>query len=86
MAAMVAFVIGESWTMPEIGSLSITSDGYLVGYPMTAGMLGHSEFYGSADDLERNVHNLLDVADLTDEERSQWDKLYTDRIEDWRHY
>jgi hypothetical protein len=34
--------------------------------------------------LERNVRNLIAVADLTDEERTVWDMLYQARVTDWR--
>jgi hypothetical protein len=29
MAAIVAYILGESWTEPEIAALSVTSDGFV---------------------------------------------------------
>lgn len=75
MAAIVATIVGEQWTEPTIGYISITSDGFLV---------SGSNFLGSVDDLERNTKNLLDAAELTDEERTEFWKLYHSKIQDWR--
>jgi hypothetical protein len=75
MAAIVGYVLGEKWTEPAIPSLSITSDGFVVTM---------DSLIGTADDLERNVRNLLNVAGLTDEERAEWDRLYWTKVEDWR--
>lgn len=30
MAAIVAFILGESWTEPEIAALAVTSDGFVL--------------------------------------------------------
>ena len=44
MAAIVAYVLGESWTEPAIESLSVTSDGFVT---------TESEFIREAADLDR---------------------------------
>lgn len=75
MAAIVGAVLGEDWARPRLGGLSITSDGFVVS--------GH-HFLGDVSDLERNIHNLLEVAGLTDAERSEWDRLYSQNVSDWR--
>ena len=82
MAAIVSYVLGEGeWTDPAIQEMAIASDGgVLAGH---VGDVGLNDFIGSAEDLERNVRNLLDVAGLTDEERAEWDRIYG-KIIDWR--
>jgi len=50
MAAIVGYIVGESWTEPEIAALSVTSDGFV---------LTDAEFFGEAADLDRNLLNLL---------------------------
>ncbi len=53
MAAIVGYILGESWTEPEIAALSVTSDGFV---------LTDAEFFGEAADLDRNLLNLLVAA------------------------
>lgn len=60
MAAIVAYILGESWTEPEIAALSVTTDGFV---------LTDAEFFGEAADLDRNPLNLLVAAEVTPEER-----------------
>ena len=54
MAAIVGYILGESWTEPEIAALSVTSDGFV---------LTDAEFFGEAADLDRNLLNLLVAAE-----------------------
>ncbi len=75
MAAIVAFILGESWTDPEIVALAVTSDGFVT---------TESEFFGEASDLDRNPLNLLVAADLTTNERAEFERLYQERVDDWR--
>ena len=75
MAAIVAYVIGVSWTEPAITALSVTSDGFIT---------TESEFMGEAADLDRNLLNLLVAAELSDEERAEFECLYRERVDDWR--
>jgi hypothetical protein len=75
MAAIVAYILGVKWTDPELRSLAITSDGYVV---------SDSLFIGSVDDLERNINELLNVAGLTEEELNDWHKRYRFLVIDWR--
>lgn len=83
MAAIVAHILGEHWTGPEITELVITGDGYVLA--QRAGDVGCNDIIGSAQDLERNVANLLAVAELTPEEKKTWDILYRARVTDWRN-
>lgn len=68
MAAILSGVLGTDWATPVLHHMPITSDGHL----MTS--RGH---FGSAVDLERNVYNLIQVAELTDEELSLFLDLYS---------
>ncbi len=82
MAAIVGYILDEEWTNPSLQEMAITSDGFVM-----AGVKGDcrmNEFIGSVSDLERNVNNLLNVAELTEAERKEWDRLYRARITDWR--
>jgi hypothetical protein len=75
MAAIVAYILGESWTEPAIRALSVTSDGFVT---------TDEEFLGEAADLDRNLLNLLIAADLTVDERAAFERLYRKRVDDWR--
>ena len=75
MAAIVGHILGESWTEPAIAALSVTSDGFVT---------TESEFMGEAADLDRNLLNLLVAAELTPDERAEFERLYRERVDDWR--
>jgi hypothetical protein len=75
MAAIIAYVLGEAWTEPEITALSVTSDGFIT---------TDSEFLGDASDLDRNILNVLLAAGLTDDERQEFERRYRERVDDWR--
>jgi hypothetical protein len=53
----------------------VTSDGYVT---------TESEFFGEASDLDRNLLNLLIAADLTGDERAEFERRYRERVDDWR--
>lgn len=75
MAAIVGYILGESWTEPEIAALSVTSDGFV---------LTDAEFFGEAADLDRNLLNLLVAAETTADERTEFERCYRERVDDWR--
>jgi hypothetical protein len=75
MAAIVGYVLGESWTEPAIAALSVNSDRFV---------LTDAEFFGEAADLDRNLLNLLIAAEVTPEERTDFERLYRARVDDWR--
>lgn len=75
MAAIVGYVLGESWTEPELPYLSVTSDGFVT---------SADDFMGEAADLDRNILDLLDAAGLTADERAEFESRYRDRVDDWR--
>ncbi len=83
MAAIVAYILEEDWTDPGLAELHVTSDGFVLG--RQAGDVGCNAWIGSVQDLDRNVSNLLHVADLTPEERQKWEELYRARVTDWRN-
>lgn len=53
----------------------MTSDGFV---------LTDTEFFGEAADLDRNLLNLLVAAEVTPEERAAFERLYRERVDDWR--
>ena len=77
MAAIVAYVLGEHWTTPEIAEL-IISDGVVLA--REDGDIGYNSFIGAVEDLKRNVSNLLAAAGLTEQERETWDLLYSLKV------
>lgn len=77
MAAIVAYILGERWTEPEIAELVI-NDGVVLA--RVVGDVGFNSFIGAAQDLEKNVSNLLAIAELTEAERKVWDLLYSVRV------
>ena len=83
MAAIVAYVLGEHWTNPELAELHVTSDGFVLA--RKAGDVGCNEWIGSVQDLERNVATLLQAAELTPEQCQNWEELYRRRVTDWRN-
>ncbi len=73
----ISTILGTDWvTSPRAaGGLSITSDGFVV----SGGL-----FVGSADDLVRNLVNVCDLLELTEDERDLLYELYRSRVTDWR--
>ena len=79
MAAIVGFVLGESFTNPEIAEISVSeSEGYV--YLRKEGAVGFDGFQ-SLDDLRQNWNRLLDVAGLEPEERREAVQLFHAKIE-----
>ena len=74
MAAIVGVILGQDFTTPALAAITTTSDGFLLG--MNRGDCGFNVFIGSYSDLERNWSNLLDCAELTDDERIEAQGLY----------
>jgi hypothetical protein len=79
MTALVGAIIGHDYGVRDgrgnqVSSFSITSDGFLVS--------SSNAFLGDATDLHRNLVELkkfLSAADVT-----RLDRLYKERIQDWR--
>lgn len=84
LTALVGAIIGHDYGARDgkngqLTSVSITSDGYVI-----AGSTAHESgaFVGSASDLERNL--AMWKADLTAEDRKQFESIYSARVTDWR--
>jgi hypothetical protein len=83
MAAIVGYVLDQDWTSPGLAEMAITSDGFVLA--RRDGDIGCNEWIGDVGDLERNVHNLLDAAELSQDERTEWQRLFQARVTDWRN-
>lgn len=57
----------EGWTDPELASLTITSDNFLLG--MRKGDIGFNDFIGAEEDLRNNCDGVSDAAELSAEEK-----------------
>lgn len=79
MAAVVGFVLGESFTTPEIAELTVSETENLV-YVRKAGAVGFDGLQ-SLEDLRSNWNRLLDVAGLTPEERREAVRLFNSKVE-----
>lgn len=86
MAAIVGAILGHDYGSRDrkgyrYDSLSITSDGFLIGntVPVSSGA-----FLGSASDFDRNLTMLLADAKLTTDERITFNRLYSSHVTDWR--
>lgn len=82
MVFLLSGILGTTWaTHPdfgECGHMFITEDGYLLA---CEGNL----FVGNAEDFDSNIERLLAVAGLTEEEKEEWDVLYSHAVTDHRH-
>jgi hypothetical protein len=79
MAAIVGFVLGESFTNPEIVEIAVSETEGIV-YFRKAGAVGFDGLQ-SLDDLRENWNRLLDVAGLDREERREAVRLFVEKVE-----
>lgn len=79
MAAIVGFVLGESFTDPEIAQITVSENENLV-YVRKAGAVGFDGLQ-SLDDLRNNWNRLIDVAGLTPDERREAVELFKSKVE-----
>jgi len=79
MAAIVAFVLSESWTNPAIAEVTVSEAEDLV-YVRKVGAVGFDGLQ-SLTDLRNNWNRLIDAAGLTQEERKEAVILFRLRIE-----
>ena len=63
MTAFLGYLLGEHFADPQITTLTITSDGYMLVGDMA------NEHVGLESDLVRNINGISDVAGLSAEER-----------------
>lgn len=78
MAAIVGYVLGESWTDPAITDVAVSEAEDLV-YVRKVGAVGFDGLQ-SLTDLRNNWNRLLDAADLTLDERGEAVRLFNQRI------
>ena len=79
MAAIVGFVLEESFTDPQIAELAVSENENLV-YFRKAGGVGFDGLQ-SLEDLRNNWNRLIDVAGLTPEERREAVELFILKVE-----
>ena len=78
MSAIVAYVLGESWTNPQIAEIFVSTEEDLV-YIRKVDGVGFDGMQ-SLTDLRQNWNQLLDVAGLTPDERSEAVQLFNSRV------
>jgi hypothetical protein len=78
MAAIVGYVMGESFTNPEIAELTVSETENIV-YIRKAGAVGFDGLQ-CLEDLRNNWNRLIDVAGLTPEERSEAVRLFNSKV------
>ena len=78
MAAVVAYVLSESWTNPTIAEITVSESEGLV-YIRKSGDAGF-EGIQSLMDFRNNWNRLLDAAELTSDERREAVRLFNERI------
>ena len=78
MAAIVGYVLGESFTKPTIAELTVSEQENLV-YIRKEGDVGF-EGVQNLEDLRNNWNRLLDVAGLTTDERKEAVRLFNERV------
>jgi hypothetical protein len=78
MAAIVGYVVGESFTEPQIAEIAVSESENLV-YIRRTGGVGFDGIESLAD-LRNNWNRLLDAAALTAEERRQAVALFNSKV------
>jgi hypothetical protein len=78
MAAVVGYVLGESFTNPEIAELTVSEAENLV-YIRKSGSVGFDGLE-SLEDMRNNWNRLIEVAGLTPEERKEAVELFRVRV------
>lgn len=79
MAAVVGYVLGESYTEAEIAEIAVSEAENLV-YIRQSGSVGFDGLQ-SLHDLRENWNRLIDVAGLTPDERREAVRLFNQRVE-----
>src|SRR5664279_927597 len=79
MAAVVGFVLDESFTDPQIVELTVSETENIV-YIRKAGDVGFDGMQ-SLEDLRNNWNRLIDVAGLTPDERREAVTLFNQKVE-----
>lgn len=79
MAAIVGYVLGESYTKPQIAEIAVSEAENLV-YVRQSGAVGFDGIE-SLEDLRNNWNRLMDAAGLTQEERAEAVALFRQKVE-----
>lgn len=79
MAAIVGFILRESFTDPEIAEIRVSEEENLV-YVRQVGDVGFDNIQ-SLEDLRNNWNRLIDVAGLMPEERAEAVRLFNSKVE-----
>ena len=79
MAAVVGFVLGESFTNPQITELTVSESESLV-YIRQSGAIGFDGIESLAD-LRNNWNRFIDAAGLTPDERREAVRLFNQKVE-----
>ena len=64
--AILGCLLGEDWTTPRLVEMVITPDGHLLG--RCDGEASFQAFLGASADLLKNVHGVVEVAELDGDE------------------
>jgi len=64
--AILGCLLGEDWTTPRLAEMVITPDGHLLG--RCDGEAAFKAFLGASDDLIRNIHGIVPIAELDGDE------------------
>jgi len=81
-AAILGYVLGESWSEPEIRALHVTIDGFLL--VQRNGDVGCNDFIGTMSDFCQNAFRLFEVAEITPSEAKLFRALWQKKVKDWR--
>lgn len=87
MAYLLQAIIGHDYGVRDGrggfgSSISITSDGFVV---VSTSSHESGAFIGAASDLTRNLNLLLAEANLSPEQKIEFDNLYKTHVTDWRN-
>ena len=78
MMAIVGYIVDEKYNWPNIEEMIITEDDMVLARESCD--FGYNAFIGAKSDLDRNWRNLIEVADLTQEEEKIAMLLYKRKI------
>lgn len=78
MAAIVGYILDESFSDPAIRELVVTSDGFVMA--QSEGEVGANDLIGEEADLNRNLLALIEAAGLTEDEVREFGRLQRERI------
>lgn len=78
MAAILGYVLGESFTNPEIAEIAVSESEGIV-YIRKVGGVGF-EGLQSLEDLRNNWNRLMNAAGLTAEERKEAVRLFGEKV------